>query len=212
MNDIEKGMQFFSILEKLKHKHPGRTLNSVLGSQLSQAEFFDALSPYVHDPQNQLEDVRETPQLTGLGLLPPRNFLVSRAVFFSEFGCTIERKQLLNLLETNLAFMRELEIAQITVGGSFVTAKKTPADIDFFWTPNSNDARFYSSKQFIAWFALGLDGAPDEVLRGSDRGHRTKLLSQRPVRYSDNQVSKEISSKYKQLPHYLAVGTVTFAI
>lgn len=212
MNDIEKGMQLFSILEKLKHKHPGRTLNSVLGSQVSQAEFFDALAHYVHDPENQLEDVRETPQLTCLGLLPPRNFLISRAVFFSEFGCTIERQQLLNQLESNIAFMKELEIAQLTVGGSFVTAKKTPADIDFFWTPSSNDARFYSSKQFIDWFALGLDGAPDEVFGGSDRGHRTKLLSQRPVRYSDTEVSTEISSRYKPLPHYLAVGTVTFTI
>src|SRR5713226_6054987 len=80
------------------------------------------------------------PPFTLTGLLPPGVHPAPWPVFVERFGASIHRQQLLSKLETALRLLRDAGCARVFVGGSFVTAKSEPNDVDVAWDVEGVDA------------------------------------------------------------------------
>jgi len=81
----------------------------------------------------------EVPDVDGLvpfdqdGLLPPAIYHAEWAAVVERYGYTPRRRQLLNGLLATLHLLKKAGAQWVRVGGSFVTAKRDPGDIDCEW-------------------------------------------------------------------------------
>jgi hypothetical protein len=80
------------------------------------------------------------PPHTLTGLLPPGVHPATWPVFVERFGASPHRQQQLSKLETALRLLRDAGCARVFVGGSFVTAKSEPNDVDVAWDVEGVDA------------------------------------------------------------------------
>ena len=80
------------------------------------------------------------PPFTLTGLLPPGVHPTTWPVFVERFGASPHRQQQLSKLETALRLLRDAGCARVFVGGSFVTAKSEPNDVDVAWDVEGVDA------------------------------------------------------------------------
>jgi hypothetical protein len=74
------------------------------------------------------------------GLLPAGVHPAAWALVVDRFGTSIRRREQLAKLETALRLLRDAGCARVFVGGSFVTAKSEPNDIDVAWDVEGVDA------------------------------------------------------------------------
>jgi hypothetical protein len=70
------------------------------------------------------------PPFESTGLLPTGVHPATWPLFVNRFGMSIRRREQLAKLETALRLLRDAGCARVFVGGSFVTAKSEPNDID----------------------------------------------------------------------------------
>lgn len=70
------------------------------------------------------------PRFTEHGYLPKGEYYPTWDEFVARYGTTSERALLLSRLEPRLIALREAGVQEVTIGGSFITNKKAPRDID----------------------------------------------------------------------------------
>ena len=80
------------------------------------------------------------PPFTLIGLLPPGAHPSTWPVFVERFGASPHRQQQPLKLETALRLLRDAGCARVFVGGSFVTDKSEPNDVDVAWDVEGVDA------------------------------------------------------------------------
>jgi hypothetical protein len=80
------------------------------------------------------------PPFESTGLLPAGVHPAAWPLFVDRFGTSIRRREQLRKLETALRLLRDAGCARVFVGGSFVTAKSEPNDIDVAWDVDGVDA------------------------------------------------------------------------
>lgn len=80
------------------------------------------------------------PPFESSGRLPPGIHGSTWALFRERFGTSVQRRDQLEKLEVALRLLRAAGCARVFVGGSFVTAKHDPADVDVAWDMTGVDA------------------------------------------------------------------------
>lgn len=76
------------------------------------------------------------PMLDAAGDLPAGVHAATQGEFLTRFGGSPRRQAMLEQLRAALAALRSEGVESVVVGGSFVTSKAGPNDIDVAWTPN----------------------------------------------------------------------------
>lgn len=76
---------------------------------------------------------RFTPEFSSSGRLMPGRYPMGFSEFSRQFGQGKEREALLKEFHTSLQIMKAMDIETVHVGGSFVSKKAAPADVDFMW-------------------------------------------------------------------------------
>lgn len=74
------------------------------------------------------------------GRLPPGVHPTTWLAFVERFGTSAQRREQLTKLEGALRLLRDAGGQRVFVGGSFVTAKSEPNDVDVAWDMGSVDA------------------------------------------------------------------------
>ncbi len=80
------------------------------------------------------------PPFAPTGRLPAGIHAATWPLFAERFGSSTHRRQQLTTLVDALRLLREAGCARVFVGGSFVTAKAEPNDIDVAWDVEGVDA------------------------------------------------------------------------
>jgi hypothetical protein len=76
---------------------------------------------------------KKLPQFDKDGFLPPGEYCLSWPEFQEAFGTTAHRKELLTRFSGAVDELRKANVKELHVGGSFVTTKPAPLDIDAGW-------------------------------------------------------------------------------
>jgi hypothetical protein len=79
------------------------------------------------------------PEFDSDGNLPPGIHSASWREFISRFGTTRHRQKLLKGLRLAINSLKTAGCNTVYIGGSFVTAKRTPNDFDACWVADSVD-------------------------------------------------------------------------
>ena len=82
------------------------------------------------DAWARLPTEKGLPALAANGHLPPGMYLTSYTAFADQFGSTPERAALLARLRPTLRALQKTGVSRIYVGGSFVSDKAAPHDVD----------------------------------------------------------------------------------
>ncbi len=114
----------------LKNPVTGAELN---GNEHLYATYMDAL------PRKTM------PEFAEYGNLAPGVYRLSFADFKRQFGYNTRRQELLSKFEPVLQNLSQAGVKEVHVGGSFVTKKSMPKDIDFLW--NKHESVF--DRQFL---------------------------------------------------------------
>jgi hypothetical protein len=80
------------------------------------------------------------PAFEATGRLPRGVHPATWPVFVERFGTSAGRREQLMKLEAALRLLRDAGCSRVFVGGSFVTAKSEPADVDVVWDLTGVDA------------------------------------------------------------------------
>jgi len=130
--------------------------------------------------------LRTTPEFTELGNLQPGMYQMDWTSFRAHFGGTPERAKLLGNFESVLQKLRAADVKEVHVGGSFVTKKAAPGDIDFAW----NQEQPYN-RQVLLQF--------DSRLVGHDSLRSIGL---------QNLTDPSSGGTYKSIVHFLSQGHI----
>jgi hypothetical protein len=84
--------------------------------------------------------VLSLPPFEPMGRLPAGVHSATWLEFVERFGTSVHRRDQLTKLEQALRLLREAGCARVFVGGSFVTAKSEPNDVDVLWDVDGVDA------------------------------------------------------------------------
>jgi len=146
----------------------------------------------------------ELPPWNKLGFLPAGIYDVRFQDFAWRFSFTAHRRTLLRALFCALTELRRAGIKEATIGGSFVSTKKNPKDVDLFWPiaegPSPLDNKTHPC--YRRWIRR-LDAMPDFY------GFKTNLLSNRTLGFLPTDVPKQVVSGLAgQIPTRIAVGVV----
>ena len=85
--------------------------------------------------------VDSLPAFTGRGTLPPGIHTVTWREFQRRFGYNSRRRELIRGLRRACRWLRKAGCRSIFIGGSFVTSKPLPGDIDVCWSSSETDWR-----------------------------------------------------------------------
>jgi hypothetical protein len=103
------------------------------------------------------------------GDLPPGVHACTWAEFEARFSFSARRRELLRSLTRALGTLRRAGVLHVWVGGSFVTTKEAPGDVDLCWecTPSVDpaqlDAPFWNGNGLAGTADLGaLDVMPED--------------------------------------------------
>jgi len=118
------------------------------------------------------------PPFSSHGELPPGVHQATFAELEQRLGHNQHRRRLLTRLQQVLRLLADAGIAQVYVGGSFVTAKDRPGDLDACWVAERGYDRcrltpeFFEEDGSLAGAAEipGLDLFPDDVDEALARG------------------------------------------
>lgn len=82
------------------------------------------------------------PAFNSQGYLPKGIHAATWEQFIAHFGYNAKRQRLLSGLRAAIWFLQQAGCQTIYVGGSFVTRKQTPGDIDVLWEGAATDWRY----------------------------------------------------------------------
>jgi len=86
------------------------------------------------------------PALQEDGFLPPGLYLADLDEIWERFGCTSERRRMLfNRLQMFVDSAQHVEALRMFIGGSYVTAKANPRDVDVV---------IWAGEPFLEWLEL----------------------------------------------------------
>jgi hypothetical protein len=148
---------------------------------------------------------KELPAWSKLGFLPAGIYEVRFEDFAWRFSFTPHRRRLLTALYSALMEMRRAGIKEATIGGSFVSTKKNPKDVDLYWPigfegPNPLDNKQHSC--YRRWIRR-LDAMPDIY------GFKSNLLGNRTLGILPKDVPEQVAFELAgQIPTRIAVGVV----
>ena len=77
--------------------------------------------------------VKSAPEFIPTGRLMPGKYPMDWQTFSSHFGQGSERQKLLSEFQSTLQKLKEMGVKEVNVGGSFVSKKPVPGDIDFIF-------------------------------------------------------------------------------
>lgn len=87
------------------------------------------------DGRTVVEAGSKLPPFTPLGYLPEGQFQATWPEFVKRFDTSPERHELLERLEPRLIHLKETGVQEVAIGGSFVTTKAKPNDVDGLFDP-----------------------------------------------------------------------------
>jgi hypothetical protein len=127
-------------------------------------------------PQHINITVLTLPPFESAGLLPAGVHPAAWPLFVDRFGTSIRRREQLARLETALRLLRDAGCARVFVGGSFVTAKSEPNDIDVAWDVDGVDADVldpvfldFEDERAAQKSRFGAEFFPAQLVEGSTR-------------------------------------------
>lgn len=90
--------------------------------------------------QSKIQSATSTiPKFKHDGFLPPGEYTASWAEFNRRFGFNAARRRLLRHFHDFLLELRERGIPEVIIGGSLITCKQLPNDIDFAFDPSATE-------------------------------------------------------------------------
>jgi hypothetical protein len=113
----------FALLKQARNELVSE-LNRYLDAQVQLSERLN---------QNQHQRLHYIPEFNPDGLLPPVACCVPWQLFAARFGYTPRRRLQLQALLAALTLLKHAKCSRAEIGGSFVTAKVNPDDIDCHW-------------------------------------------------------------------------------
>ncbi|MBC7999635.1 MAG: hypothetical protein IAF58_16910 [Leptolyngbya sp.] len=151
------------------------------------------------------------PTLTEDGTLPPGFWHSSVEEFLARFAFNRRRKRQANRLLEALALLKEAGVASVTIGGSFVSGKPQPSDIDLVWDTDGLDHSKLHPAFTNVWaterqkrFGLDAHSAADVW--------KLKLLLVQSLWSASSPEAEECGDDYDKLPRFRAVGVVVVAL
>lgn len=173
----EKGRLQEATGEMVRHPETGQPLSS---AERFYANYVDEM-PRMHKPE-YLES----------GHLVPAIYEMNFAQFAREFGNGTRRQNLLANFEDALQGLRQGNVKTVHVGGSFVTRKHQPHDIDFMWDKLAGkvDFEFLSKHRY-----------------GSLLHHDSQLLKQNGLQMM---ITPPADGTYKGVLHFFAHHSVPY--
>jgi hypothetical protein len=161
------------------------------------------LDPELVDVQRPVS--KELPAWTELGFLPAGVFEVRFEEFAWRYSFTAHRRRLLAVLFSALKQLRSAGIKEATIGGSFLSTKKNPKDVDLFWPIGAEGPSPLDNKEHPCYrhWMRRLDAMPDIY------GFKTNLLSNRTLGILPTDVPEQVASELGgQIPTRIAIGVV----
>lgn len=169
-----------------------------------------ALDPLLNDGIER-PTAQGIPTLTEDGTLPAGFWHSSVADFLERFAFNRHRKRQANRLLAALALLKEAGVSSVTIGGSFVSGKPQPSDIDLVWNTDGLDHSKLHPAFTDVWATerqkrFGLDAHPDEDV------WKLKLLLVQSLWSANSPEAEECGDDYDKLPRFRAVGVVVLAL
>lgn len=173
-----KAHSFEPTLSEAKiHLHPvsGRPLSKF---EAEKVAYIDAL------------ETKTTPEFAEHGFLAPGIYRMSVEDFRTQFGGNKTRDKLMQNFDEVLRILRSADVKEAHVGGSFVSKKAEPQDLDFLW--NKHEAHF--NKRIISRHEKGILLEHDSLLL---RFKGLQML-----------VDPEAGSTYKGMLYFMSHGPI----
>lgn len=200
----------FRLALKAAKYHPGETsktnLVGLLRSYLNRQRALDPLLNDIDRPSAQ-----GIPLLTEDGTLPPGVWHATVEEFLARFTFNRNRKRRAKRLLEALMLLKQAGVGNVTIGGSFVSGKPQPSDVDFIWSTEGLDASKLHPAFTEVWATerqkrFGIDAHPDED------EWKLKLLLVQSLWSAKSPDQTECGDAYAQLPRFRAVGVLVIAL
>lgn len=171
-------------------------LTKSIGEQLDRHRQFDWQNSPVELPVGE-----GIPETTVDGWLPPGTWTTTWSQLVARYAYSTHRKRLLRGLLVALHMLKKAGCTKVMIGGSFVSSKFAPHDIDMCWfedgMDNVNLDPVLAADAIARQMKLGLDAHAAE-------DWKKKLLSNQCLWYDD----EPDYSQFEPLPKVRAVGVL----
>lgn len=119
-------------------REPGRgSVAPVAASPVRSASPYDGTDPTLRLVDMVRARSQGLPPATPGGSLPPGVFRAHWDTFAGRFGGTAQRDVLMGRLQAAMPELARAGIRDVIIGGSFVTSKAAPSDVDVAWVPRA---------------------------------------------------------------------------